>query len=116
MTLRSRRFIGQFTLSAMLIIMLTLHLTGLVHLGFVDILDNAMYDLKVQATTANGVDDRVVIVDIDDKSLQTEGRWPWPREKLSRIPDNLFEPYRAGAVGFDIGFFRAGRKFRFAGS
>lgn len=104
MTLRSRRFIGQFTLSATLIILLTLHLTGLVHLGFVEILDNAMYDLKVQATTAHGVDDRVVIVDIDDKSLQTEGRWPWPREKLARMLNNLFEQYGAAAVGFDIVF------------
>lgn len=104
MTLRSRRFIGQFTLSAMLIILLTLHLTGLVHLGFVDILDNAMYDLKVQATTSSAIDDRVVIVDIDDKSLQAEGRWPWSREKLARMQTNLFEQYGAAAVGFDIVF------------
>jgi adenylate cyclase len=104
MTLRSRRFIGQFTLSALLVILLTLHLTGLVHLGFVDILDNAMYDLKVQATKAQGVDDRIVIVDIDDKSLQAEGRWPWPREKLARMQSNLFEQYGAAAVGFDIVF------------
>ncbi len=32
MTLRSRRFIGQFTLSAVLVILLTLHLTGVLHL------------------------------------------------------------------------------------
>jgi len=104
MTLRSRRFIGQFTLSAMLIIFLTLHLTGLIHLGFVDILDNAMYDLKVRATTAQGVDDRVVIIDIDDKSLQQEGRWPWPREKLARMQNNLFDQYGVAAVGYDIVF------------
>lgn len=104
MTLRSRRFIGQFTLSALLVILLTLHLTGLLHLGFVDILDNAMYDLKVQATKAQGIDERIVIVDIDDKSLQAEGRWPWPREKLARMQSNLFEQYGAAAVGFDIVF------------
>jgi adenylate cyclase len=104
MTLRSRRFIGQFTLSALLIIFLTLHLTGLIHLGFVDILDNAMYDLKVRATTAQGVDDRVVIIDIDDKSLQQEGRWPWPREKLARMQNNLFDQYGVAAVGYDIVF------------
>jgi len=105
MTLRSRRFIGQFTLSALLVILLTLHLTGVLHLGLVDILDNAMYDLKVQVTaTQLGVDDRIVIVDIDDKSLQTEGRWPWPREKLARMQTNLFEQYGAAAIGFDIVF------------
>jgi adenylate cyclase len=104
MTLRSRRFIGQFTLSAILVILLTLHLTGVLHLGFVDILDNAMYDLKVKATRAPGIDDRIVVVDIDDKSLQAEGRWPWPREKLARMQRNLFEQYGVAAVGFDIVF------------
>ncbi len=104
MTLRSRRFIGQFTLSASLIILLTLHLTGLVPLPFVDWLDNAMYDLKVSATMAQGGDDQVVIVDIDDKSLQAEGRWPWPREKLARMQNNLFEQYGVAAVGYDIAF------------
>ncbi|MDP2788264.1 MAG: adenylate/guanylate cyclase domain-containing protein [Pseudomonadota bacterium] len=104
MTLRSRRFIGQFTLSALLVILLTLHLTGVLHLGFVDILDNVMYDLKVQSTKAQGIDDRIVIVDIDDKSLQAEGRWPWPREKMARMQTNLFEQYGAAAVGFDIVF------------
>jgi len=104
MTLRSRRFIGQFTLSAVLVILLTLHLTGVLHLGFVDTLDNAMYDLKVQATKAQAIDDRIVIVDIDDKSLQAEGRWPWPRAKIARMLSNLFEQYGAAAVGFDIVF------------
>ncbi len=104
MTLRSRRFIGQFALSALLIILLTLHMTGLVNIGFVELLDNAMYDLKVKTTMAQGVDERVVIVDIDDKSLQTEGRWPWPREKMARLQANLFEQYGAAAVGYDIVF------------
>ncbi len=104
MTLRSRRFIGQFALSALLIILLTLHLTGLVNMPFVDRLDNLMYDLKVRTTTAQGVDERVVIVDIDDKSLQAEGRWPWPREKMARLQTNLFEQYGAAAVGYDIVF------------
>jgi adenylate cyclase len=88
----------------LLIILLTLHLSGLVPLRFVDWLDNAMYDLKVSATMAQGVDDQVVIVDIDDKSLQAEGRWPWPREKLARMQINLFEQYGVAAVGYDIAF------------
>ena len=104
MTLRSRRFIGQFALSAMLVILLTLHLTGVANLGFIDTLDNSMYDFKVNLTKPSGVDDRIVIVDIDDKSLQAEGRWPWPREKLARMQNNLFEQYGVAAVGFDIVF------------
>jgi CHASE2 domain-containing sensor protein len=32
---------------------------------------------------------RVVVVLIDDDSLQKYGRWPWSRELLARLIDNL---------------------------
>src|SRR5262245_33994625 len=43
----------------------------------------------------------VVIVDIDDASLATLGRWPWPRTRLARL---IEATHRAGAlaVGLDI--------------
>lgn len=45
----------------------------------------------------------VVIVDIDDKSLDRIGQWPWARTRLADLVDRLT---RAGAVviGFDIIF------------
>jgi adenylate cyclase len=104
MNLRSRRFVGQFSLSTLLVVLLILHLVGYIRLGFVENLDNAMYDLKVRLTASQQIDDRVIIVDIDDKSLQAEGRWPWPREKLARMQTNLFEQYGAAAVGYDVVF------------
>jgi len=46
--------------------------------------------------------DNVVILAIDDKSLQEIGRWPWPREVFV----NLFSKFDdAAVVGVDIGFF-----------
>jgi adenylate cyclase len=44
---------------------------------------------------------RVVIIDIDDKSLFNEGRWPWPRDRLA---DLLIKLQEAGVVvaGMDI--------------
>jgi len=51
-----------------------------------------------------GVDDRVVILDIDEKSLQEVGRWPWPRDTMARIIDKLFDKYQIGVVGFDVVF------------
>jgi adenylate cyclase len=43
----------------------------------------------------------VVIVDIDDESLQQFGRWPWPRTRLAQLIDST---HRLGAlaVGLDI--------------
>jgi adenylate cyclase len=45
----------------------------------------------------------VTIVDIDDKSLEKLGQWPWPR---TRIADLITELTRLGAVviAFDVGF------------
>lgn len=46
-------------------------------------------------------DANIVIVDIDERSLNTEGRWPWPRDKLADLTRALTE---AGAVviAYDI--------------
>ena len=49
-------------------------------------------------------DSRVVIVAIDDNSLSEIGRWPWPRDKIAEIVDNIINKYGAKAIGFDIVF------------
>src|SRR5262249_31311212 len=45
----------------------------------------------------------VVLALIDEKSLDTEGRWPWPRSKLATLVDVLSHD-GARVIGFDIGF------------
>lgn len=45
----------------------------------------------------------VVIVDIDDASLEKLGQWPWPRNILANIVTKLNEG-GAAAIGFDIVF------------
>jgi len=46
---------------------------------------------------------RVVLVDIDDRSLQTVGPWPWPRATMALLSNRLTE---AGVQlqGYDIAF------------
>jgi adenylate cyclase len=51
-----------------------------------------------------GVDGRVVILDIDEKSLQEVGHWPWPRNTLAQIVEKLFDRYQARLVAFDVVF------------
>ena len=51
-----------------------------------------------------GVDERIVILDIDEKSLQEIGRWPWPRDTMARLVNKLFDQYQVGIVGFDVVF------------
>lgn len=45
----------------------------------------------------------VLIIDIDDASLQKLGQWPWPRSILAEIVNKLNEG-GAAAIGFDIVF------------
>lgn len=46
--------------------------------------------------------DSILIVAIDDKSLQELGRWPWDRDKFAEAVDILSG---AKAVGIDVAFF-----------
>ena len=67
-------------------------------------LDALMYDLRLRfSLEQKEPDPRVVIVDIDEESLQAVGRWPWPRDRLAVLLENLFEA-NAALVAFDIVF------------
>jgi CHASE2 domain-containing sensor protein/two-component sensor histidine kinase len=44
---------------------------------------------------------QVVLIAIDDPSLQAYGRWPWSRALLARLTDNLAQA-GAGTIGLDI--------------
>jgi adenylate cyclase len=83
------------------------HTTDRYHLGFIDQLDNIIYDARLVLTMPRGVDDRIVILDIDEKSLQELGHWPWSRELLARFLDKLFDQYQIAVVGFDVVFAEA---------
>ena len=77
---------------------------GLLDLGFVARLENYAYDLRLQWTMPDSVDKRIVIVDIDERSLLEQGHWPWSRNKLAQMVDLLFDRYQVDTLGFDILF------------
>lgn len=66
-----------------------------------------LYDLRLQQFLLSEQDPRIVIVDIDEKSLSAEGRWPWNRTKLAILIEQLFNHYGAAIVGFDMVFSEA---------
>ncbi len=73
-------------------------------LNFVDKLSAILYDYRLQLTMPRTVDNRIVILDIDEKSLREEGRWPWSRDRLSLLVDKLFDKYGVAVAGFDVVF------------
>ena len=77
---------------------------GLYRLGFVQFLDAKLYDYRMLLSLPHSTDDRIVILDIDEKSLKQEGRWPWGRDKLALLVDDLFDHYGVATVGFDVVF------------
>ena len=63
------------------------------------------YNVRLNASLPEKsvLDPRIVIVDIDEKSLKAEGRWPWSREKIAKLIDKLFEN-KVSVVAFDVLF------------
>ncbi len=73
-------------------------------LDFVEQLSSIIHDYRLRLTMPRTLDDRIVIVDIDEKSLKEEGRWPWGRDRLALLMDKLFDKYGVAVVGFDVVF------------
>ena len=73
-------------------------------LVFVDQLSSIIYDYRLRLTMPRTMDDRIVILDIDEKSLKEEGQWPWGRDRLALLMDKLFDQYGVVVVGFDVVF------------
>jgi len=71
---------------------------------FITQLDNIIYDARLQVTMPRGVDERIVILDIDEKSLQEVARWPWPRDVMAGLIEKLFGKYQVAIVAFDVVF------------
>jgi adenylate cyclase len=69
-------------------------------------LDHIIYDYRLRLTMPGTVDDRIVILDIDERSLDPRalGRWPWGRDKIVTLLQKLFEKYGVLLIGFDVVF------------
>ncbi len=94
----------RYVLSLLIVPIMLLNVAGIIHLEFVQRLENYTYDLRLNWAMPGTVDKRVVIVDIDEKSLQKQGHWPWSRNKIARMIDVLFDHYKIDVLGFDVVF------------
>ncbi|WP_392353111.1 CHASE2 domain-containing protein [Brevundimonas sp. LF-1] len=64
--------------------------------------DHLVYDALMRAK-AGPADETIVIIAIDDRSLEALGQWPWPRDLHARLIDRLTEA-GAGPVAYDVLF------------
>lgn len=80
------------------------HTAGSYQWRLIQRLENFVYDARVLLTMPGGVDERIVIVDIDERSVAEVGRWPWSRDRVARMVNELFENYEIALLGFDVVF------------
>ena len=98
------RTLIRFVISALVLFAFLIHVSGLQVSGILDRIENISYDARVLLTLKDTPDDKVVIVNLDERSIQAEGQWPWPRDLIGRMVTNLFETYQVRAMGFDMAF------------
>ncbi len=92
-------------LSLLILLFFLGHVSGYQEWGFIHTLEHKAYDERLRFTMPDKPHPGgIVILDIDEKSLAAEGRWPWGRDKLARLMDLLFDQYGVNIVGFDVVF------------
>ncbi len=101
---RLRRQLPVVVLTLLVTVVFLFHTSGAFHWRLIGQLENLLYDTRVKLTMPGGVDKRIVIVDIDELSLSEVGRWPWGRDRIAKMVDELFEYYQIRLLGFDVVF------------
>jgi adenylate cyclase len=91
-------------LGVMLVLLFVGNAAHFYRLNFIDRLSAILYDYRLRISMPNSVDDRIVILDINEQSLKEEGRWPWSRDRMALLMDQLFDRYGVAVVGFDVVF------------
>jgi len=102
-SLRSKRIFRVF-FSVMILTMFLFHASGRLELTLLDALERFTYDVKLGSSAPYSEDDRIVIVDLDERSLQSVGQWPWNRDVLALMIKQLFALHQVKSVSFDMVF------------
>lgn len=105
--LRWIRLLVRIAISGLSLVVFAMHISGNPRFEIIDRIENYLYDVRIRITMPDTIDDRVVIVDIDEASQVELGQWPWARNTLATIVNNLFDNYNIRVLGFDALFAEA---------
>jgi len=83
-----------------IILVIVLFIIGIPTLNLIEL---KTFDLRFKWRDAKKPSPVVVTAVIDEKSLEKEGRWPWPRSKLAKLINKLSDD-GAKVIGFDFWF------------
>ncbi|HZX31937.1 MAG TPA: adenylate/guanylate cyclase domain-containing protein [Rhodocyclaceae bacterium] len=99
-----KKHFSRFVLGIACVLAVIGHAAHLWQIPFVSVVDAYLYDVRVRLSASDTVDDRVVVVDLDEKSLAEVGRWPWSRNTVAAMVKRLTDDYKVAVVGFDVVF------------
>ena len=99
-----RARLSRYLLGGALVLLFLGHGAQLWRIPLLEVLDAYFYDARVRVSAPGGVDERVVIIDLDERSLAAEGRWPWSRDKVAELVRRLVDDHGVAVLGFDVVF------------
>ena len=99
-----KKHLTRFVFGGLCVFLLFGHSARLWDVPFITLLEHHIYDSRLRRFMPETVDQQVVIVDIDEKSLAELGRWPWNRKLLSELVVRLVDDYQVKVLGFDVVF------------
>ena len=101
-----KQHIVRIALGLLVVLVFVGHAAKFYQVGFITQLDHIIYDYRLQLTMPATVDDRIVILDVDERSLDPRalGRWPWGRDKIVALMQKLFDKYGVVLIGLDVVF------------
>ena len=101
---RRWRYVG---LTLVPLVLALLHATGWLPMPALQRMDDRIYDIRLRATMPHTPDPRIVVIDIDERSLQEQGHWPWRRDLLAQMVHELLQRQQVAVLGFDVLFSEA---------
>ena len=97
---------ARWALAVVFILLACMYSKSDISSNLVDRLEVFAYDMRMR-TQHGELDPRVVIVDIDEKSIAEVGRWPWSRDVVAKLIEKLDNKYHVRVAGFDVIFSEA---------
>lgn len=111
MTARARAALGNAKTRALgllitlVLVLLVLHTDTAAERG----LRHVAFDAYQREFPRRRINDSVIVMAIDDLSLQRRGQWPWPRRELAELVDRL-AAQKPAAIGIDMIFAEPDRQ------
>jgi adenylate cyclase len=98
-----KNFLSLNSFTITFVIILVFSVLFIKSIAILDLIELKTFDLRFKWRDTKKPSPAVVTAVIDEKSLDAEGRWPWPRSKMATLINKLSDD-GAKVIGFDFWF------------